>query len=131
MRRFLIWVAALAGAVVVGMTTEAATFPLKNSSFEAPALPTEGKQTKDEAEAWKITGSAGVFVNNGEFGNKLSGVDGAQMGFLNGAQASSLSQNVADQFQPATTYKLKVGVGLRKGSSLAKGSSLLLRFQSF
>ena len=106
------------------------TISVKNGSFEQPELPREGKQAKPELQGWKTTGAAGVFVNNGSFGKKMEGADGEQMAYVNGTQASSIAQDVADQFLPSTTYRFKAAVGLRKDTPLSRGSSLILRLQA-
>jgi hypothetical protein len=109
----------------------AATVPLRNGSFEAPALPGEGKQSTNSAEGWKLTGGAGVFVNNGAFGAKIAGADGAQLAYLNGTKEGGFQQDTAGHIKPMTIYTLTAGVGLRQDSPLKKGASLLLKLQSF
>lgn len=108
-----------------------ATLPLKNSSFEEPALAGEGKQSTNVVPGWALSGVAGVFLNNGSFGNKLADADGAQLAYLNGTQASALSQDVTARLEPLTTYTLTAKIGLRKDTPLTNGASLLLRLQSY
>ena len=109
----------------------AATMALKNASFEEPALPGMGQQSTNVVPGWKVSGAAGVFANNGAYGNKMSEADGAQLAFLNGTQMSALAQDAAPRIEPLTAYTLTASVGLRKDTPLAKGGSLLLRLQSY
>ena len=111
--------------------SSAATMALKNASFEEPALPGAGQQSTNVVPGWKVSGAAGVFANNGAYGNKMSEADGAQLAFLNGTQMSALAQDAAPRIEPLTAYTLTASVGLRKDTPLAKGGSLLLRLQSY
>src|SRR5258706_11300702 len=78
----------LAGVITSANRADGALLPLQNSSFEAPQLPSEGQQATNTVPGWKISGATGVFVNNGMYGNKMEGADGAHLAFLNGTQAA-------------------------------------------
>src|SRR2546430_860416 len=125
--RWLLIVLCLAALV----PARADVLPVTNGSFESPTLARDGQQATNSAEDWTIEGTAGVFVNNGAFGNQIIGADGEQMAFLNGTKSGSLAQIVAPNIQPLTFYSVTAGVGLRKDTPLKNGASLLIRLQSY
>ena len=108
----------------------ASELKLANSSFESPSLSGEGKQATNQIADWKIVGTSGLFANNGSFGEKMQEADGAQLAYLNGAANNSLTQDLPNSVEPATSYTLTASVGLRKDSPLSKGASLFLRLQA-
>lgn len=126
--RAVLW--AMAG-LLFSKAAAAANFAVENASFEAPPLAGNGKQATNTVDGWRLTGSGGVFLNNGAYGHAMSGADGKQLVYLNGAKAGSLEQDLATRIPPATRFTLKAQVGLRKDSPLAKGASLFLRLQAF
>src|ERR1043165_8629055 len=121
--------------VLLGLTTLAAALagvlPVANGSFEEPALGREGQQTTNLIEGWKAEGIAGVFVNNGAFGNKMAEAGGEQMVWINGTKAGSIAQVVAPRTEALTVYSATVAVGLRKDTPLTNGASLLIGLQAF
>src|SRR5437773_938287 len=90
------------GAASAAERSGSAELKLQNASFEARQLPREGKQATNVISGWQTSGVAGVFVNNGAFGNTMDGTDGEQMIFLNGTKAGSLVQEVAERIAPNT-----------------------------
>jgi mono/diheme cytochrome c family protein len=114
-----------------GFQLAAGPLALKNASFEMPQLGGEGKQSTNAVAEWKITGTAGVFLNNGGYGNKMAGADGQQLLFLNGAKAGGIDQDLTTEIQAATKFALSAQIGLRKDTPLSKNASLLLRLQAY
>ncbi len=125
--RFLAMLACLAATTFA----RGESLPLNNASFESPALAGDGPRATNLVDGWTIEGSAGVFVNNGSFGETVSGADGNQMAYLNGAKSSSIAHLVAPQIQPLSVYTATIHVGLRKDSPLAAGATLMMRLQAF
>lgn len=126
--RFFIFAASL---FFSANAARAGVLPVKNASFESPAIPREGQQTTASAEGWTTEGTAGIFSNNGSFGNKVTGGEGEQAAFLNGTKEGALTQVVFDHIEPLTTYAATIAVGLRKDTPLANGSTLLIKLQDF
>ncbi len=116
--------------LVFAQSVRADLLTLRNASFEEPALAREGTNATASADGWIIDGTAGVFVNNGAFGNRMEGAVGEQLGFLNGTKAGSLQQIVAEKLDTLTVYSAKALVGLRKDTPLVKGASLLIKLQA-
>ena len=118
--------------LLASLMVRAEVLPLRNGSFEEPKLVGEGQQVTNVITGWVVVeGTAGVFVNNGSFGNKVSAGAGEQLAWLNGTKAGSLRQEAAGKMAPLTTYSARAWVGLRKDTPLTNGASLLLRLQAF
>jgi mono/diheme cytochrome c family protein len=116
---------------LVGRAARADVLPVGNGSFEAPALGRDGQQATNAIEGWTIEGVAGVFVNNGAYGNKMEGADSEQLVWINGTKAGSIAQVIAPKIQALTVYSVTAAIGLRKDTPLTNGASLLLRLQAF
>src|SRR4051812_9759695 len=88
--------ALIRAAIVLWVAFEAGAgeSPIRNASFESPSLSGEGKQATNAAAEWRLTGTAGVFLNNGSFGNQMAGAEGQQLLFLNGTREGGVEQDV-------------------------------------
>lgn len=123
------WLLAL--LFLAGASGRADGLSVRNASFEAPVLGREGQQATNLIEGWTIDGVAGVFANNGAYGNKMEGGDGEQLVWINGTKPGSIAQVVAAKMEALTVYSVTASIGLRKDTPLTNGASLLIRLQSF
>lgn len=112
----------------------AATVPVPNHSFEAPAVP-QGFPALTIFDSWQKASAPDGFPDPGQWDN-LSGMfpnapagdprhienaDGNQVAFLFPVQGVSISQELGSLFEVGQSYDLRVG--LRGGGALTAGTT--------
>jgi HpiC1 cyclase len=98
----------------------AASIPIENASFEAPAVDPNGFGAVPFVESWtEIDVDTEGSTNTGVFANTAAGspdhvanADGLQLAFLGSQQGNALEQDLAATYKAGSAYRLTVGVGV-------------------
>ncbi len=96
------------------------SIPVKNASFEAPAIDPKAFPALPMVEGWlELDLDAVASSNTGVFGNTPAGnpdslvnADANQLAFLASQKGNALEQDLAATYKAGCTYRLTVGVGV-------------------